>query len=123
MDASPRLVAGWAAPAGRPAGPSPKQEFVPRLRRRRRGSGPAVREFVAGDDPAGPVPVEPELRLGRKRRLVAGRARIAVRTKGSIVEISAQDGSLLARHLQNRGNSGWLIWLREIDEDNMKVEP
>ena len=38
--------------------------------------------------------------------------RIAVRTKRGIVEISAEDGRLLARHPQNRGNSGWLIWLR-----------
>jgi dipeptidyl aminopeptidase/acylaminoacyl peptidase len=38
--------------------------------------------------------------------------RIAVRTNRGIVEISAEDGRLLARHPQNRGNSGWLIWLR-----------
>jgi hypothetical protein len=35
--------------------------------------------------------------------------RIAVRTAGSIVEISAEDGSVLARH-QHR--NGWLIWPR-----------
>ena len=35
--------------------------------------------------------------------------RIAVRTKNSIVEISAEDGSVLARH-QHR--NGWLIWPR-----------
>jgi WD40 repeat protein len=38
--------------------------------------------------------------------------RIAVRTSGSIAEISAEDGSVLARHPQNRRTSGWLIWLR-----------
>ncbi len=38
--------------------------------------------------------------------------RIAVRTSGSIVEISAEDGSVLARHPHNRRTSGWLIWLR-----------
>ena len=38
--------------------------------------------------------------------------RIAVRTSDGIVEISAQDGSVLARHPQNRRTSGWLIWLR-----------
>jgi Tol biopolymer transport system component len=41
--------------------------------------------------------------------------RIAVRTKDGVVEISAEDGRLLARHPQNRGNSGWLIWLAERD--------
>jgi hypothetical protein len=35
--------------------------------------------------------------------------RIAVRTKNSIVEISAEDGSVLARH---RHRDGWLIWPR-----------
>jgi Tol biopolymer transport system component len=49
--------------------------------------------------------------------------RIAVRTSGGVVEVSAEDGRVLARHPQNRGNSGWLIWLRESDEDNMQVEP
>jgi len=39
--------------------------------------------------------------------------RIAVRTRSSIVEISAEGGRVLARHPHTRGNSGWLIWLRD----------
>jgi hypothetical protein len=49
--------------------------------------------------------------------------RIAVRTSGGVVEISTEDGRVLARHPHNRGTSGWLIWLRETDEKTMEVEP
>lgn len=36
--------------------------------------------------------------------------RIAVRVKDGVVEISAEDGRVLARHPQSRRTSGWLIW-------------
>ena len=58
--------------------------------------------------------------------------RIAVRTKRRIVEISAEDGRVLARHPHNRADSGWLVWLRESDaadtalpdkEETMQVAP
>ena len=37
--------------------------------------------------------------------------RIAVRTREDIVEISTEDGDVLAQHPQRRRTSGWLIWL------------
>ena len=46
-----------------------------------------------------------------------------MRTAAAGILVVVVDGSLLARHPHNRGNSGWLIWLREIDEDNMQEEP
>ena len=39
--------------------------------------------------------------------------RIAVRVRNGIVEISAADGRVLARHPQTRRTSGWLVWLRK----------
>ena len=38
--------------------------------------------------------------------------RIAVRAREDVVQISAEDRSVLVRHPQRRGTSGWLIWLR-----------
>ena len=38
--------------------------------------------------------------------------RIAVRAWEDVVRISAEDRSVLVRHPQRRGTSGWLIWLR-----------
>jgi hypothetical protein len=58
--------------------------------------------------------------------------RIAVRTRDSIAEISAEEGRVLARHPHNRGNSGWLNWLRGTvesdaaainDHETMREEP
>lgn len=49
--------------------------------------------------------------------------RIAVRTGGGLVEISAGDGGVLARHPPRRSTSGWLIWLRETDEETRRVQP
>jgi dipeptidyl aminopeptidase/acylaminoacyl peptidase len=49
--------------------------------------------------------------------------RIAVRTSGSVVEISAGDGRVLAWQPHDRGNSGWLIWLRETDAETTQEEP
>jgi dipeptidyl aminopeptidase/acylaminoacyl peptidase len=39
--------------------------------------------------------------------------RIAVRVRDGVVEISAEDGRVLARHPQSRRTSGWLIWPRK----------
>ena len=39
--------------------------------------------------------------------------RIAARVKYGVVEISAEDGRVLARHPHSRRTSGWLIWTRK----------
>jgi hypothetical protein len=49
--------------------------------------------------------------------------RVAVRVRDGVVEISAEDGRVLARHASNRGNSGWLIWLRATDAETTQEQP
>ncbi len=39
--------------------------------------------------------------------------RIAARVTYGVVEISAEDGRVLARHPHSRRTSGWLLWTRK----------